>query len=101
MATDTMLSLATLLLAAAGLYLIVLGLVMRTPEGFSFRRHTGGFGGGSTGWQVSEQLVRVLCGLVLTLLATAIAMQAVTPGPARTDAKASAATGVAAGASAK
>ncbi|WP_280153456.1 hypothetical protein [Piscinibacter sp. XHJ-5] len=99
---SVLLATSALLLAAGGVYLMVAGLAKHTPEGFSFRRHMGGFGGGSTGWQLSEQLVGVLCGLVLVALATAIAMQVtMIPGSARTDAKGSPAAGASAASAAK
>jgi hypothetical protein len=47
------------------------------PPPFAFRRHWGGFGGGSTGWVVSERLVRVIVGLVLAGLAAGLGMQLV------------------------
>jgi hypothetical protein len=53
------------------------------PPAFTFKRHWGGFGGGSTGWVVSERLVRVIVGLVLAGLAAALGMQLVPrDGPA-------------------
>jgi len=42
---------------------------------FTFHRHWGGFGGASTGWVISERLVRVIVGLTLGALAAAIGME--------------------------
>ena len=44
---------------------------------FTFQRHWGGFGGASTGWVLSERLVRVMVGLVLAGLAAGLGMQLV------------------------
>jgi hypothetical protein len=49
----------------------------KAPPDFAFKRHWGGFGGGSTGWVVSERLVRVIVGLALAGLAAALGMQLV------------------------
>jgi hypothetical protein len=63
-----------LIAVACGTWLLVLALRNPQAGSFSFRRHSGGFGGGSTGWQVSVPLARLACGLVLVVLAVALAM---------------------------
>jgi protein-S-isoprenylcysteine O-methyltransferase Ste14 len=52
---------------------------------FAFQRHWGGFGGSSTGWTVSERLVRVIVGLVLAALAVSLGMQLVPQETGRDD----------------
>lgn len=42
---------------------------------FVFQRHWGGFGGSSTGWTMSDRLVRVIVGLALAALAVSLGMQ--------------------------
>jgi hypothetical protein len=48
-----------------------------TPQPFTFQRHWGGFGGASTGWVLSERLIRVIVGLTLGGLAAGLGMQLV------------------------
>lgn len=52
---------------------------------FVFQRHWGGFGGSSTGWTVSERLVRVIVGLALAALAVSLGMQLVPQEAGRDD----------------
>lgn len=40
----------------------------RTPEGFTFRRHWGSFGGESTGWNMSSRLMRLLSGIAIAAM---------------------------------
>jgi hypothetical protein len=54
-------------------------------EAFAFQRHWGGFGGSSTGWTVSERLVRVIVGLALAALAVSLGMQLVAHEAGRDD----------------
>jgi hypothetical protein len=44
-------------------------------EGFTFRRHWGGFGAGSGGWEMSHSLIRFLAGIALVAFATLLAME--------------------------
>ena len=71
---DVLCGVAALALTAFGLWLLYLALVRPEAGEFSFRRHAGGFGGSSTGWQVSQALARLLAGLALVLLALALTM---------------------------
>jgi uncharacterized membrane protein len=48
-------------------------LVARGSEEFIFRRHWGGFGGGSTGWRMSRPLMSLISGLLLIVMGTALA----------------------------
>jgi hypothetical protein len=84
---DVLCGLAALLLIGFALWLLYLALVRGEAGEFSFRRHAGGFGGTSTGWQMSAALARLLAGLALVLLALALTMARL---PARDDAKADA-----------
>lgn len=56
---------------------------------FTFQRHWGGFGGASTGWVLSERLVRVMVGLVLAGLAAGLGMQLVPHEAGKAEATAS------------
>ena len=71
---DVMCGVAALALVAFGLWLLYLSVVRLDGGEFSFRRHAGGFGGSSTGWQVSQSMARLVAGLTLILLALALAM---------------------------
>jgi hypothetical protein len=71
---DVLCGVAALALAGFGLWLLYLALAGPDAGEFSFRRHAGGFGGSSTGWQVSQALARLLAGLALVLLALALTM---------------------------
>jgi len=54
-------------------------------DGFVFQRHWGGFGGSSTGWTVSDRLVRVVVGLALAALAASLGTQLVPQDAGRDD----------------
>ena len=84
---DVLCGLAALALVAFGLWMLYLAMVRVDAGEFSFRRHAGGFGGSSNGWQMSQALARLVAGLVLILLALALTMARL---PARDDAKADA-----------
>lgn len=84
---DVLCGLAALALVAFGLWLLYLAVVRLDGGEFSFRRHAGGFGGSSTGWQVSQSMARLVAGLTLILLALALAMARL---PVKEDAKAEA-----------
>jgi len=71
---DVLCGVAALALVAFGLWLLYLSVVRLDGGEFSFRRHAGGFGGSSTGWQVSQSMARLVAGLTLILLALALAM---------------------------
>ena len=81
---DVLCGVAALALVAFGLWLLYLSVVRLDGGEFSFRRHAGGFGGSSTGWQVSQSMARLVAGLTLILLALALAMARL---PAKEDAK--------------
>jgi preprotein translocase subunit SecG len=83
-APDVVCGLAALALVGFGLWMLWLALVRPDAGDFSFRRHAGGFGGSSTGWQVSQALARLVAGLALILLALALAMARL---PQKDDAK--------------
>ncbi len=85
---DVLCGLAALLLIGFALRLLYLALVGSEAGEFSFRRHAGGFGGSSTGWQMSAALARLLAGLALVLLALALTMARM---PAKDDTQAGAA----------
>lgn len=69
----------------------------RRPGSFTFQRHWGGFGGASTGWVLSERLVRVVVGLVLGALAVGLGTQ-LAPREVAADKAASTSPGAAASA---
>ncbi len=94
---DVLCGLAALALVAFGLWLLYRALVRVDAGELSFRRHAGGFGGSSTGWQLSQALARLVSGLALILLALALTMAR---SPAKDDAKADAVPGEAKPASA-
>jgi hypothetical protein len=71
---DVLCGVTALALAAGGLWVLYLALVHAEAGDFAFRRHTGGFGGSSTGWQMSKALARLVAGLVLVVLALAVTM---------------------------
>ena len=81
---DVLCGLVALALVAFGLWLLYLAVVRLDGGEFSFRRHAGGFGGSSTGWQVSQSMARLVAGLTLILLALALAMARL---PVKEDAK--------------
>ncbi len=85
---DVLCGVAALLLVGFALWLLYLALVQREAGDFSFRRHAGGFGGSSTGWQMSTSLARLVGGLALVLLALALTMARL---PAQGDGKGGAA----------
>jgi hypothetical protein len=75
------------ILGAAGLWILIWTLKQSPPDTgeLMFRRHWGGFGGASTGWVVSQTLMRVAVGLVLAVIAAALmlaALQVDLPRPA-------------------
>lgn len=47
----------------------------RAPEGFTFRRHWGSFGGESTGWNMSPRLVRLVSGTLLAAVGGWLVLQ--------------------------
>ncbi|MEP6504962.1 MAG: hypothetical protein ABJD97_16595 [Betaproteobacteria bacterium] len=71
------------MLVAAGAVLVVLAFTSRRPDGFSIRRHAGGFGGSSTGWTISHSLAALLGAFALIVLAGMLWMARV---PAKDDA---------------
>jgi hypothetical protein len=81
---DVLCGLAALALVGFGLWMLYLALVRPDAGDFSFRRHAGGFGGSSTGWQMSQALARLFAGLALILLALALTMARL---PLKEDAK--------------
>jgi hypothetical protein len=87
---DALCAVVALALVAAGLWVLYLALVRADAGDFAFRRHTGGFGGSSTGWQASPALVRLASGLALIVLALAVTMARL---PLKEDPKADAAAG--------
>ena len=94
---DVLCGLAALALVGFGLWMLWLALVRPDAGDFSFRRHAGGFGGSSTGWQLSPALARLVAGLALILLALALTMARL---PLKDDAKPEAASAEAKAASA-
>jgi hypothetical protein len=94
---DALCAVVALALVAAGLWVLYLALVRPDAGDFAFRRHTGGFGGSSTGWQASPALVRLASGLALIVLALAVTMARL---PLKEDPKAAAAKVASAAASA-
>jgi hypothetical protein len=75
---------AALLLVSFGLILVIRAFTSKRSVGFSVRRHSGGFGGSSTGWTFSPSLVALLSGFVLLTLGVAIAIAPVaTEGDAK------------------
>ena len=94
---DVLCGVAALAIAGFGLWMLWLALVRPDAGEFSFRRHAGGFGGSSTGWQMSQALARLVAGLALILLALALTMARL---PLKEDAKADAAPAEAKAASA-
>ena len=86
---DVLGGLAALMLVGFGLGMLWLALVRPDAGDFSFRRHSGGFGGSSTGWQMSQALARLVAGLALILLALALTMARL---PLKDDAKPEAAS---------
>lgn len=87
---DVLCGVAALVLAGGGLWVLYLALVHSEAGDFAFRRHTGGFGGSSIGWQMSKALARMVAGLALVVLALAMTMARL---PLKDDAKAEAAAG--------
>ncbi len=85
---DVLCGVAALAIVGFGLWMLYLALVRPDGGEFSFRRHAGGFGGSSTGWQMSQALARLVAGLALILLALALTMARL---PLKEDAKADAA----------
>jgi len=66
----------TALLLAAGTLMMLRSLLPLNPhDGFNFRRHWGGFGGGATGWYVSPPLVQLAVAISLAALAALLALQ--------------------------
>lgn len=65
---------AVVAIAFAGLAcgLIVMSLKDKNLSEYAFRRHWGGFGGTTTGWQVSPALVQLVVGIVLAVLASSL-----------------------------
>jgi hypothetical protein len=51
---------------------IVMSIFLGWSEGFNFRLHWGGFGGGSTGWRLSRALGQFLAGISLIVLGTSL-----------------------------
>lgn len=94
---DVLCGLAALALVGFGLWMLWLALARPDAGDFSFRRHAGGFGGSSTGWQLSPALARLVAGLALILLALALTMARL---PLKDDARAGAAPAEARAASA-
>jgi len=88
---DALFAVVALALVAAGLWVLYLALVRADAGDFAFRRHTGGFGGSSIGWQASPALVRLASGLALIVLALAVTMARL---PLKEDPEAAAAAGV-------
>ena len=86
---DVLCGVAALALVGFGLWMLYLALVRTEAGEFSFRRHAGGFGGSSTGWQASQALARLLAGLALLVLALALTMARL---PLKDDGKPEAAT---------
>ena len=84
---DVLCGVAALAIVGFGLWMLYLALVRPDGGEFSFRRHAGGFGGSSTGWQMSQALARLVAGLALILLALALTMARL---PLKEDAKAEA-----------
>ena len=84
---DVLCGVAALAIVGFGLWMLYLALVRPDGGEFSFRRHAGGFGGSSTGWQMSQALARLVAGLALILLALALTMARL---PLKEDAKADA-----------
>ncbi|MFM0557098.1 hypothetical protein P0D69_39980 [Paraburkholderia sediminicola] len=68
--------------------LMMIGQIMlRHDAEFVFRRHWGGFGGGSTGWTASPTLVRLVVAVIFATLAAYLAT-AMLPMTARTGSEA-------------
>lgn len=68
------------------------GVPLRAPEIFTFRRHWGSFGGESTGWNISSNLMRLLMGIALMTVGVWLLLSAIegTSRPAREPAAADA-----------
>jgi hypothetical protein len=81
---DVLCGLAALALVGFGLWMLWLALGRADAGEFAFRRHAGGFGGSSTGWQMSPALARLVAGLALIVLALAVTMARL---PLKDDAK--------------
>ena len=70
----TLLALAALTAVAAGAWLVGGSFSDKTQEGFSVRRHAGGFGGAGVGWRISSPLARLFGGLALVVLGVTLAL---------------------------
>jgi hypothetical protein len=63
------------ILIGLGLFAMIASAVIQPRDGFVFRHHWGGFGGESSGWNISAPLARFAVGLLLLSLGALMALE--------------------------
>jgi hypothetical protein len=76
---SVMAGMVSLVLAAAAVLLLCSSVRDSAVDRFYFRRHWGGFGGSSTGWQISTPLAQLVAGLALAAVSGLLALNLLVP----------------------